>query len=62
MGIAFGFAFTTVWLERLTCLVNCGGRCSSLEAAANELTKPALDPIAKIAELKYCAVAVEAVR
>jgi formate dehydrogenase major subunit len=31
-----------------------------VEAAANELTNPALDPIAKIAELKYCAVRVEA--
>jgi formate dehydrogenase major subunit len=30
-----------------------------VEAAANELTNPALDPIAKIAELKYCAVPVE---
>ena len=29
------------------------------EAAANLLTNPALDPIAKIAEVKYCAVAVE---
>jgi formate dehydrogenase major subunit len=27
-----------------------------VEAAANELTNPALDPLAKIAELKYCAV------
>ena len=27
-----------------------------VEAAANELTNPALDPEAKIAELKYCAV------
>ena len=26
------------------------------EAAANELTNPALDPFGKIAELKYCAV------
>ena len=32
-----------------------------VEAAANELTNPALDPIAKIAELKYCAVRVERV-
>ncbi|MCX7692993.1 molybdopterin-dependent oxidoreductase [Tepidimonas taiwanensis] len=31
------------------------------EAAANLLTIPALDPIAKIAEVKYCAVAIEAV-
>jgi formate dehydrogenase major subunit len=30
-----------------------------VEAAANELTNAALDPIAKIAELKYCAVRVE---
>jgi formate dehydrogenase major subunit len=30
-----------------------------VEAAANELTNPALDPIAKIAELKYCAVRLE---
>jgi formate dehydrogenase major subunit len=30
------------------------------EAAANLLTNPALDPIAKIAEVKYCAVSVEA--
>ncbi len=30
------------------------------EAAANMLTNPALDPIAKIAEVKYCAVRVEA--
>ncbi|WP_342129656.1 formate dehydrogenase subunit alpha [Hydrogenophaga sp. OTU3427] len=30
------------------------------EAAANLLTNPALDPVAKIAEVKYCAVAVEA--
>ena len=30
------------------------------EAAANLLTNPALDPIAKIAEVKYCAVRVEA--
>ncbi|MFM8343942.1 MAG: molybdopterin oxidoreductase family protein, partial [Betaproteobacteria bacterium] len=29
------------------------------EAAANLLTNPALDPVAKIAEVKYCAVAVE---
>jgi formate dehydrogenase major subunit len=29
------------------------------EAAANLLTNPALDPIAKIAEVKYCAVKVE---
>ena len=28
------------------------------EAAANLLTNPALDPLGKIAELKYCAVAV----
>ena len=27
-----------------------------VEAAANLLTNPALDPIGKIAELKYCAV------
>jgi formate dehydrogenase major subunit len=26
------------------------------EAAANLLTNPALDPVGKIAELKYCAV------
>jgi len=26
------------------------------EAAANILTNPALDPVAKIAEVKYCAV------
>jgi formate dehydrogenase major subunit len=31
------------------------------EAAANLLTNPALDPAAKIAEVKYCAVAIEAV-
>ena len=31
------------------------------EAAANLLTNPALDPIAKIAEVKYCAVSVEPV-
>ena len=31
------------------------------EAAANRLTHPALDPAAKIAEVKYCAVAIEAV-
>jgi formate dehydrogenase major subunit len=31
-----------------------------VEAAANELTNPALDPIAKIAEVKYCAVRVAA--
>jgi formate dehydrogenase major subunit len=31
-----------------------------VEAAANVLTNPALDPIAKIAEVKYCAVAIEA--
>jgi formate dehydrogenase major subunit len=31
-----------------------------VEAAANVLTNPALDPVAKIAELKYCAVRVEA--
>ena len=30
------------------------------EAAANLLTNPALDPAAKIAEVKYCAVAIEA--
>jgi formate dehydrogenase major subunit len=29
------------------------------EAAANMLTNPALDPFAKIAEVKYCAVKVE---
>ena len=29
------------------------------EAAANVLTNPALDPVAKIAEVKYCAVKVE---
>ena len=29
------------------------------EAAANILTNPALDPFAKIAEVKYCAVRVE---
>jgi len=29
------------------------------EAAANLLTNPALDPVAKIAEVKYCAVAIE---
>jgi formate dehydrogenase major subunit len=28
------------------------------EAAANLLTNPALDPVGKIAELKYCAVKV----
>ncbi|MCV4939141.1 hypothetical protein OFC17_30630, partial [Escherichia coli] len=28
------------------------------EAAANRLTNPALDPVAKIPELKYCAVRV----
>ena len=33
-----------------------------VEAAANCLTNPALDPIAKIAELKYCAVRAEAVQ
>jgi formate dehydrogenase major subunit len=32
---------------------------SYAEAAANLLTNPALDPVAKIAEVKYCAVAVE---
>jgi formate dehydrogenase major subunit len=31
------------------------------EAAANRLTNPALDPLAKIAEVKYCAVRVSAV-
>jgi formate dehydrogenase major subunit len=31
------------------------------EAAANLLTNPALDPLGKIAELKYCAVDVQAV-
>ena len=31
------------------------------EAAANLLTNPALDPAAKIAEVKYCAVAVDVV-
>ena len=31
-----------------------------VEAAANLLTNPALDPWAKIAEVKYCAVAIEA--
>ena len=31
------------------------------EAAANLLTNPALDPFGKIAELKYCAVKIEAV-
>jgi formate dehydrogenase major subunit len=31
------------------------------EAAANLLTNPALDPVAKIAEVKYCAVRVESV-
>jgi formate dehydrogenase major subunit len=30
------------------------------EAAANLLTNPALDPVGKIAELKYCAVDVGA--
>jgi formate dehydrogenase major subunit len=30
-----------------------------VEAAANLLTNPALDPVAKIAEVKYCAVRVE---
>ena len=29
------------------------------EAAANLLTNPALDPVGKIAELKYCAVCVD---
>jgi len=33
-----------------------------VEAAANLLTNPALDPIARIAEVKYCAVKVEAAR
>jgi predicted molibdopterin-dependent oxidoreductase YjgC len=32
------------------------------EAAANELTHAALDPVAKIPEYKVCAVALEAVR
>jgi formate dehydrogenase major subunit len=32
-----------------------------VEAAANLLTNPALDPWAKIAEVKYCAVRVEPV-
>jgi len=31
------------------------------EAAANLLTIAALDPVAKIAEVKYCAVAIEPV-
>ena len=31
-----------------------------VEAAANLLTNPALDPYGKIAEVKYCAVRVEA--
>ena len=32
------------------------------EAAANLLTNPVLDPYAKMAELKICAVRIEAVR
>ena len=32
------------------------------EAAANLLTNPVLDPYAKMAELKICAVKIEAVR
>ena len=31
------------------------------EAAANLLTNPALDPFAKIPELKFCAARIEAV-
>jgi formate dehydrogenase major subunit len=31
-----------------------------VEAAANLLTNPALDPYGKIAEVKYCAVRVDA--
>jgi len=31
-----------------------------VEAAANLLTNPALDPFGKIPEFKYCAVAIEA--
>ncbi len=30
------------------------------EAAANLMTNPALDPVGKIPEVKYCAVAVQA--
>jgi formate dehydrogenase major subunit len=30
------------------------------EAAINKLTNPALDPVAKIPEFKYCAVRVQA--
>jgi formate dehydrogenase major subunit len=33
-----------------------------VEAAANLLTNPALDPVAKIPEFKHCAVRVEAAR
>ena len=33
-----------------------------VEAAANLLTNPALDPFGKIPEFKYCAARVEAVR
>ena len=33
-----------------------------VEAAANELTNPALDPFGKIPEFKYCAAKVEPVR
>ena len=33
-----------------------------VEAAANELTNPQLDPIGKIPEFKYCAAKVEPLR
>jgi formate dehydrogenase major subunit len=35
---------------------------ASVEAAANELTKAALDPFGKIPEFKYCAVQVSALQ